>query len=58
MSLPYWDRVKYGQSEHIPPDRNHVLAAAGRHIKVEEEKKVEPHHEWTPYAGPLLWTGK
>ncbi|XP_045177059.2 uncharacterized protein LOC123537414 [Mercenaria mercenaria] len=58
MSLPYWDKVKYGQYENTRPDRNHALAEGGRKVKDDDQKQeVKPHNEWTPYAGPVVWTG-
>lgn len=58
MDLPYWDRVKYNQYESTRMDRNHLLAGAARKVKDEYKKlEVKPHNEWTPYAGPVIWTG-
>lgn len=58
MSLSHWDKIKYDQYENNKPDRNHALAEGGRKVTVDNPKpEVKPHNEWTPYAGPVMWTG-
>jgi hypothetical protein len=58
MSLSHWDKIKYDQYENDKPDRNHALAEGGRKVTVDNPKpEVKPHNEWTPYAGPVMWTG-
>ncbi|XP_052225431.1 uncharacterized protein LOC127840994 [Dreissena polymorpha] len=57
MSLAHWDRLKYSRYERMKPDRNHLLAAGARTVPEVKEKEVPPHHQWTPYAGPVIWTG-
>ena len=24
----------------------------------DDEDNIPPHHRWTPYVGPVVWTGK
>lgn len=56
MALNVWDRIKYSES----PDKQKridTLAAGTRKQQETSHDKIEPHNEWTPYSGPLLWTG-
>ncbi|WAR03186.1 hypothetical protein MAR_009744 [Mya arenaria] len=57
MSLKHWDRMQYGRTLTDRPDPLHALHEAGRRLPEEPAEQVPPHHEWTPYKGPLVWTG-
>ncbi|KAL4224600.1 hypothetical protein ACF0H5_015299 [Mactra antiquata] len=54
MALNVWDRAKYAESNN-EKDRIEILAKS-RHQE-QPPPEVEPHHQWAPYAGSLLWTG-